>query len=385
MIRSLFVIHCESNTGYAITSIERLFIKTGLSLADGDLSSVHFCFPDTSKGLSDAFPEGFAGVLQCDIHNLAEGSLEQITGYVKEHQIQLVVFFDIQPIHPSFRALRKAGASTIIAYWGASIASLQPLWKRSIKRLLIALSRSKVDSLVFESEIMAYHATQGRGVPRSMIDVVPLGVDVVKYRPGGTSYIHDTFDFPRESRVFVYSGHMEERKGVRVIVEAAIELLTRRNRRDVGFLICGNADNESAPFEKMYEGLGLERHIQFGGYRDDLPKILPSAYGGVIASTGWDSFTYSSIEMAASGLPILASRLQGLTEAVADKKTGLLFDPGNAQMLTDYVELLLDKPELAAEYGKQGRLRCENELTYEHQEKAFLSLVRKRIGLSQDR
>jgi glycosyltransferase involved in cell wall biosynthesis len=173
---------------------------------------------------------------------------------------------------------------------------------------------------------------------------------------------------------------MEHRKGVRILIKAAIELLTNRKRQDVCLLLTGNMDNQSERFEKMYAGFGIESLIKFGGYRRDLAMIHCGCFCGVIPSTGWDSFTITSIKMAASGLPVIASRLQGLAEAIIDKKTGLLFEPGNFVQLADYIEFLLDNPSLAKEYGRQGRLRCETELSLDCQKQRFIEVLLKRMA-----
>ena len=53
---------------------------------------------------------------------------------------------------------------------------------------------------------------------------------------------------------------------------------------------------------------------------------MSSSTLGVIALTGWDSFTLSSVEMAPCGFPLVVSRLQGLIETADDGGTGYLFD-----------------------------------------------------------
>jgi glycosyltransferase involved in cell wall biosynthesis len=87
--------------------------------------------------------------------------------------------------------------------------------------------------------------------------------------------------------------------------------------------------------------------------------------------------------MAASGLPVIASRLHGLPEAVLDRKTGLLFEPGNPQALATCIEELLDHPEKAMEYGRRGRERCETELTIQKQREHLRTVFLKRLGFVQ--
>jgi glycosyltransferase involved in cell wall biosynthesis len=83
--------------------------------------------------------------------------------------------------------------------------------------------------------------------------------------------------------------------------------------------------------------------------------------------------------MAACGLPVVASRLQGLVEAVLDGETGLLFEPGDARQLADRLEMLLDHPDRAAELGRRGRVRCEQELNLDVQRNLLLAALRRRL------
>ena len=84
--------------------------------------------------------------------------------------------------------------------------------------------------------------------------------------------------------------------------------------------------------------------------------------------------------MAASGLPVVASRLGGLPEAVIDHETGLLFEPGHAGQLADCLEMLLDHPDQAANYGQCGRVRCETQLSLEAQRRRFKTAILKYVS-----
>ena len=379
-VPSLFLSEWGTNAGYAIAPLETTFYTVCLEIAGGDESKVHFGYPNLDRGHPRSLPQNFQNVASLDFTDTAEGGLERIAAYVRDHGIRLVWIFDIQPVHPLFKRLRKAGARTIVAYWGAPISSRMPSWKLLLKKLQVATSRSKLDGLIFESRAMADLAIFGRGVPRRMIDVVPLGIDISRFKPDRTDYAHRTFGIPATRRIVVYAGHVNRRKGVHVLVEAAAELLGRRGRSDMCFLICGNVDDQSKEFERLYEGLGVDEWIRFIGYRSDLPEIYRSCLCGVIPSTGWDSFPRTSVEMAASGLPVVASRLDGLPEAVLDKQTGLLFEPGNAAALADALEVLVDHPEVAAQYGRRGRERCEAELNLEVQRTRLLAVLRRYLS-----
>lgn len=377
---SLFLFHTSSNVGYAIQPLESLFYKTALEFAGGNPRLVHFGYRSFERGRPSTLPEDFVNLVTFDLINASNNDIRDLAQYAKQNRVDLVVAFDVQPVNPLFDPLRQAGVRAIVSYWGAPISSRMPFWRLAIKRLQVAVSRSRLDGLIFESQAMADLAIYGRGVPRTMIDVVPLGVDIALFKPAISDYVYRALGVPRDRRVVIYSGHMESRKGVGTLIEAAIELLATRRRCDVCFLICGNTADQSKEYERMYAGMGFDNLIRFGGYRLDLREIYPSCFCGVIPSTGWDSFPRTAVEIAASGLPVVASRLQGLPEAVLDQETGLLFEPGNAKALADCLERLLDNPDHAAELGRAGRQRCERELNIEVQQQRLRAVLLKRLG-----
>jgi glycosyltransferase involved in cell wall biosynthesis len=168
---------------------------------------------------------------------------------------------------------------------------------------------------------------------------------------------------------------MEERKGVRVILQAAAELVNVRRRRDVHFLICGNREGEKERFDGLYRQSPAEAHITFGGYRRDIPELLPGCYAGIIASTGWDSHTLSAVEMAACGLPLLVSDLGGLKEAVVEGKTGYLFPVGDYLELADRIDDLVASPAARHTLSNNAVERARRCYSRETQKKELLRIL----------
>ena len=251
------------------------------------------------------------------------------------------------------------------------------LW---LKRLDVLLARGGPDHYVFESRAMQRTAVEGRGIPEGRTSVAYLGVDTDLFRPADKPgfHAHDTFGIPRDRRLVCYSGHMEERKGVRILVSAVVDLV-RRGVRDVHLLAMGNRGDEADVFNPLYRGTPAEGHITFGGYRRDVPELLRSGYVGAIASTGWDSFTVSSLEMAATGLPLLVSALPGLDETVEEGRTGYTFPVGDHVALADRIERLLRDPALRDAMSRASRARVLERFTTDHQVGALVATFR-RLG-----
>ena len=216
---------------------------------------------------------------------------------------------------------------------------------------------------------MAETAYRGRGIPFKKTSIVPLGVNEHDFRPedGSTSHPHDAFGIPTDRKIIYYSGHMEERKGVSVLVRTAMDLYDKYDLRNYHFLILGNREGEEQQYLDMLVDTSAREHVTFGGYRDDVEKIIPGCYLGAIASTGWDSFTMSSLEIASCGLPLLVSRLQGLVETVQEGETGYTFTPGDHVELASLIAGLLADPDRRDRMGANARQRILSGYTKEQQ------------------
>ncbi len=254
VISTLAVLRWPSNVGYAIAPLERLFVETGLTLADGRADRVRMVYSSLSGGKPTSLPPGFDNVSALDLNDTSPRQLSHVRDTIRAWDIDLVITFDMQPEHPVYRVMREAGVSAIVSYWGAPMSSLMPAWKLAVKRLLLAVARSRLDGLIFESQAMADFAIRGRGVPRHMIDIVPLGVDIERFRPAQSSHVYTALEIPSDRRVAVFAGHCTPRKGIQTLIEAAIILLGQRRRDDVFFLICGNTPEQSAVRKRCTEG-----------------------------------------------------------------------------------------------------------------------------------
>jgi len=364
----LILFHCPSNVGYAIGPLERTFFEMAGDLCGQDVSRIHVGYPSMSAGPSRSLPADFRQYAVIDSNSVDPEHCRGAARYLREHDIDTIFGFDQPVSRPSYRYFRGAGVKNFISYWGAPMSPMHSLPMRLLKRLDVLLRRSGPDHYIFESHGMAELAVMGRGIPQRRVSVVPLGIDNEKFKPDGrdAGYLHETLPIPSSRRVFIYSGHMEARKGIGAIMSTANLLAERRREDDWHILLCGNKDRESEPYEKMLSD-GARERVTFGGYRSDLPLLQRGCYAALIASTGWDSFPRSGLEMQASGLPLIVSNLRGIREVVEDGVTGIVTEAGSAAALAGAIEKLLDEPEWRDRLSRQARARIESGFTLQRQ------------------
>ncbi len=368
-INILVVFHTPSNAGYAMSALERTFYEVANSITTRP-ENVYFAFNDLAAGNPQSLPSSFSNVFEIDRQRLErrEYFLEK-KATVSALNIDLALCFDIQVRAPLVKLLRKSGVKYLASYWGASMSSLNSGPKLYLKKLEVFLSKGRPDLFIFESESMRRQATNGRGIRRSETTVIPTGVDIEKLVPDRMkrSYVLSEFDIPENRKIAIYSGHMEERKGVSVLMKSMIEVVERHQNKQWHLLVCGNRPGEEKQFEEMIATSEANNHVTFAGYRTDLKKIMPGCDLGVIASTGWDSFPMSALEMAACGLPLVVSRLQGLVETVKEKETALLFEPGDYSQLAGILNKLSADTASLMRMGRTGRHRIEQSFSLSHQ------------------
>ena len=100
------------------------------------------------------------------------------------------------------------------------------------------------------------------------------------------------------------------------------------------------------------------RTLSFWGTRDDVPELLAGSQVFVLP-TKWEGFPISILEAMRAGLPVIASDVGGVREAVGEGETGFLVPRGDAATLRARLEMLLKQPDLRARLGAAGRRRYE--------------------------
>lgn len=118
------------------------------------------------------------------------------------------------------------------------------------------------------------------------------------------------------------------------------------------------------PARRLAEELGLGDRVRFMGARKDVPEIMANGQLFVLASN-YEGFPISIIEAMRAGLPVVASNVGGVSEAVVDGTTGFLVLRGYVEGLSDRLERLLQDPALRVQMGAEGRRRYEMHFTAE--------------------
>jgi glycosyltransferase involved in cell wall biosynthesis len=113
-----------------------------------------------------------------------------------------------------------------------------------------------------------------------------------------------------------------------------------------------------APLRRQAASLGLAARVRFLGYQTDIAPALARAHVFVLASRS-ESFPRSVLEAMRAGLPVVASDVGGIGEAVTHDGIGLLVAPRDPAMLAHSLGGLISAATLRARMGAAARATYE--------------------------
>ncbi|MDA0301938.1 MAG: glycosyltransferase, partial [Chloroflexi bacterium] len=162
-------------------------------------------------------------------------------------------------------------------------------------------------------------------VPAGRVAVVPLGVDLEQFRPRSQAEARALLGIDPAERMVLAVGRIEPLKGFDILIRGIGQLSDRRN---VVLSIIGGddrAERELASLRAVAAEVGVTAHVRLLGPR---PHEELSAYYNaadvVAVPSFYESFGLVAVEAMASGVPVVASRVGGLSSTVADGRTGYL-------------------------------------------------------------
>jgi glycosyltransferase involved in cell wall biosynthesis len=112
--------------------------------------------------------------------------------------------------------------------------------------------------------------------------------------------------------------------------------------------------------------LKLGDKISFLGNRSDIYDILKECHIFVL-STDWEGLPLTILEAMCLGLPVVASDVGGISEAIENGKSGFLFPPNNIDTLRHQLVQLIENPLLRANVGNLGRKKFEAQFMFPKQ------------------
>ena len=198
------------------------------------------------------------------------------------------------------------------------------------------------------------------GIPERKNRLVNNGVDTDKFRaskdkPDGILPWPDA----RDCFVIGTVGRIQDVKNHAGLVDAFIELCAQypQQRAKLRLAIVGDGPMLARLKQKVRDA-GIDELVWLPGARSDIERILQTF--SVFAMTSIAEGTpVVLLEAMSSSLPVVATRVGGIPEVVADGHTGTLVTSGDMHAFAQALGRYLDQPQLMTAHGAAGRERIE--------------------------
>lgn len=259
-------------------------------------------------------------------------------------------------------AARKAGVPAIVS---RRVDNPEPGWlarrKYGLYARVIAISEGIRQVLLRE------------GVSPEHVVTVRSAVDAAPYlHPCEREAFRETFALPEQAIVLAMIAQLIPRKGHRHLLAVLPEIV--RHHPETRVLLFGKGGLRQT-LEEEVQRLGLQDHVIFAGFREDLARWLP-CIDVVVHPADMEGLGVSLLQASAAAVPIIATRAGGIPEAIEHGLTGLLIEPGDTAGLRDAILTLLDAQDLRRAMGLAGRQRAMSEFSTAHMVEGNLAVYR---------
>ena len=222
-------------------------------------------------------------------------------------------------------------------YFGPAVTAGYRAIERGLGRFsdrLVGVSQATVDDLV-----------RLRVAAPERFTIVPLGLELERFLSLGPPPERSDGDV-----VALYAGRLVPIKRVDVLLRAVAR--ARAGGARVRLVVLG--DGELRPeLEALARELGIDAHVSFLGYRDDVVPHLAEADMAVLSSAN-EGTPVALIEAAAAGRPLVGTRVGGVADVVTPG-TGVLVESGDVEGLGAALAELAADAALRLDIGSRAR------------------------------
>jgi colanic acid/amylovoran biosynthesis glycosyltransferase len=264
---------------------------------------------------------------------------------------------DIGHVHGHF-ASPGADVAHLYAHFARSAGTVGAGWSFTAHGFDIDNSDQDVlAAKVRDADFVVCVSDYGRGRLMALVDesawpklaVIHCGVDVAAFSPPER-------EGPADGRLSVLSvGRLVAVKGQGVLIEAIATLV--RDGANVTLTLVGDGPRRPA-LENLARRLGVADRVRFTGRvgQDDIGAHYAAADVFCLSSFA-EGVPVVLMEAMASGIPVVATRINGIPELIEDGESGVLIAPGRADLLAAALRDMLEDGSRRAGLAAAGRER----------------------------
>jgi glycosyltransferase involved in cell wall biosynthesis len=305
-------------------------------------------------------------------------AMRELRGHLEDGRYDLVHTHSAKAGALGRIAARRAGVPAVVhTFHGFPFHNFQSL---PVRRGLIAIERRlgrMTDYFLAAGTETAAEAVRLRLAPPDRIRAfatVPLDDSLEPVTPEARRHARALLGIPQDAKVVGTVGRLDSQKSPRDMVAAIAELA----RPDV-YMVWVGGGSLHAKTQQLVERRGLTKRFLLLGDRTDVPALLP-AFDVFALSSLYEGLPCALVEAMTVGIPVVATAVNSMSEAIVSGRTGLLARPDDPRTLARALGYLLDHPDEAARMARAARdhiaQRCRPEVLGEDFDEVYRLALR---------
>lgn len=297
--------------------------------------------------------------------------------------------------------LRSGGVDVVHLHSGRAtwLGGLAARWAGlpavSTRRMDRRVKRNWRTRLIYERLVMRAVAIspavaeclRAGGVDPRRTRTIPSSVDPRALEPArGRADTRQELGVAEDEVLLLVLAALVRRKGIDVLLDALTRVHDARVLPGSGGirLVVAGEGPERAALEEQASRAGLDGRVAFLGRREDKGDLL-AACDVLVLPSRREGLGVAALEAMAAARAVVATRVGGLAEVVADGRTGLLVEPGDPDALAHALERVVGDPELRASLSAAGPERVAQGYLPEQMVSSYEELYRDVIAGGSDR
>ena len=248
--------------------------------------------------------------------------------------------------------------------------SLEPLrpWKEEqlgtgydLSSWIERIGYKMADRVIAVSKEMRDDILKFYGVSPERVEVIHNGVDPDVYQPVNSREILNELGL-KEQKYILFVGRISRQKGIMVLLEAFAAL----NEPDIQLVLCASSPDSDEILTELNERISSMNNVIWLNRMVEKAAIIELySHAAVFACPSiYEPFGIINLEAMSCGTPVVASRTGGIPEVVLHEETGLLVEPGDIKALMDALKKVINKRDIAHQFGEQGRIRSTRDFSW---------------------
>jgi len=224
--------------------------------------------------------------------------------------------------------------------------------KKKVHIWLDGILAKSTDKIVAVSNRVKEFTSRQEGIGEDKFELIYNAIDSAEFLPTDSrKAIRRKLDLPEGDFVLGTVGAITVQKGHYYLIRAVSQIVKKYPNT---ILLIAGIDELKEKLQKIVHNLNLEKNVRFLGLRRDVPDILNCMDVFVLPSL-WEGTPLALLEAMLTGLPVVASSVDGILEVVENGKNGILVPPGNVEALSDAIDGLIRNPQLRQNLAKAAR------------------------------